>query len=142
MGTAPKPCSGCRRQSDVSLSKHLTRMRLIRPGGWTHGRWCSAVHFALDRGPYGAGYRQPRRSRTAPCRRQAAATARGLGQHLVCWPDKPQVRFPGLCTLTGHSGYVLSVAYSPDGKHIVSGSRDNTVKIWDAQSGEEVRVVV
>ena len=46
------------------------------------------------------------------------------------------------CTLRGHSGWVLSVAYSPDGKHIVSGSRDNTVKIWDAQSGEEVRVVV
>ena len=46
------------------------------------------------------------------------------------------------CTLRGHSGDVTSVAYSPDGKHIVSGSRDNTVKIWDAQSGEEVRVVV
>ena len=46
------------------------------------------------------------------------------------------------CTLTGHSDSVFSVAYSPDGKHIVSGSRDNTVKIWDAQSGEEVRVVV
>ena len=30
-----------------------------------------------------------------------------------------------------------SVAYSPDGKHIVSGSNDKTVKIWDAQSGEE-----
>ena len=46
------------------------------------------------------------------------------------------------CTLRGHSDCVTSVAYSPDGKHIVSGSRDNTVKIWDAQSGEEVRVVV
>ena len=46
------------------------------------------------------------------------------------------------CTLTGHSGSVWSVAYSPDGKHIVSGSWDRTVKIWDAQSGEEVRVVV
>ena len=46
------------------------------------------------------------------------------------------------CTLRGHLGWVLSVAYSPDGKHLVSGSRDNTVKIWDAQSGEEVRVVV
>jgi WD40 repeat protein len=46
------------------------------------------------------------------------------------------------CTLRGHSGYVFSVAYSPDGKHIVSGAYDKTVKIWDAQSGEEVRVVV
>ena len=77
-----------------------------------------------------------------PMSRQAAATARMLRQHLVRWGGKPQVRFPGMCTLTGHSGDVTSVAYSPDGKHIVSGSRDNTVKIWDAQSGEEVRVVV
>ena len=47
-----------------------------------------------------------------------------------------------VCTLTGHSDSVFSVAYSPDGKHIVSGSGDRTVKIWDAQSEEEVRVVV
>ena len=42
----------------------------------------------------------------------------------------------------GHSREVNSVAYSPDGRHIVSGSGDRTVKIWDAQGGEEVRVVV
>jgi hypothetical protein len=52
-------------QSDVS--KHLARLRLIRPGGWTNGRWCSAVVMMLYRRPYGAGYRQPCRSRTAPC---------------------------------------------------------------------------
>ena len=42
------------------------------------------------------------------------------------------------CTLTGHSDWVRSVAYSPDGKHIVSGSKDKTVKIWDAATGQEV----
>ena len=31
----------------------------------------------------------------------------------------------------------LSVAYSPDGKRIVSGSCDKTVKVWDAQTGQE-----
>ena len=45
------------------------------------------------------------------------------------------------CTLTGHSGSVLSVAYSPDGKHIVSGSLDKTVKVWDSQTGKEVNVL-
>jgi WD40 repeat protein len=30
------------------------------------------------------------------------------------------------------------VAYSPDGKHIVSGSKDKTVRIWDCQTGREV----
>ena len=43
-----------------------------------------------------------------------------------------------VCTLTGHSNHVRSVAYSPDGKHIVSGSYDSTVKVWDSQTGTEV----
>ena len=60
----------------------------------------------------------------------------------MCWPDKPQVRFPGLCTLRGHSEGVFSVAYSPDGKHIVSGSEDCTVKVWDSQTGKEVSVIL
>jgi WD40 repeat protein len=30
------------------------------------------------------------------------------------------------------------VAFSPDGKRIVSGSRDKTVKVWDAERGQEV----
>ena len=57
----------------------------------------------------------------------------------MCWPDKPRVRFPGLCTLTGHSGLVLSVAYSPDGKHIVSGSDGQDregLGFSDGQGGE------
>ena len=37
-------------------------------------------------------------------------------------------------TLKGHSGYVMSVSFSPDGKRIVSGSLDNTLKVWDISS--------
>ena len=41
-------------------------------------------------------------------------------------------------TLTGHSHVVKSVAFSRDGKWIVSGSEDTLVKIWDAETGAEV----
>ena len=33
---------------------------------------------------------------------------------------------------SAHSGAVNSVAFSPDGKSIVSGSYDQTLKVWDA----------
>ena len=34
-------------------------------------------------------------------------------------------------TLSGHASWVLSVAFSPDGKNFVSGSSDKTVKVWE-----------
>ena len=38
--------------------------------------------------------------------------------------------------LTGHTGIIKSIKYSKDGKQIISVSEDNTVKIWDLESGE------
>ncbi len=35
-----------------------------------------------------------------------------------------------ICTLSDHSNYVRSVAFSPDGQTLVSGSDDDTIKIW------------
>ncbi len=37
----------------------------------------------------------------------------------------------------GHTDYVRSVRYSPDGKYIISGSEDGLLKIWDADTGKE-----
>lgn len=41
-------------------------------------------------------------------------------------------------TLTGHTRPVCSVAFSPDGKRLVSGSDDKTVKVWDIVTGQEM----
>ena len=35
-----------------------------------------------------------------------------------------------------HSGIIMSVAISPDGTKIVSGSYDKTIKVWDSGAPE------
>ncbi|KAN0081238.1 Quinonprotein alcohol dehydrogenase-like superfamily [Tylopilus felleus] len=39
-------------------------------------------------------------------------------------------------SLQGHTGPVDCVACSPDGIHIVSGSRDKTIRVWNASTGQ------
>ena len=41
-----------------------------------------------------------------------------------------------LHTLSNHSDPVYSVAFSPDGKYMASGSFDRTVNIWSVKDGE------
>jgi len=50
----------------------------------------------------------------------------------------------GTClrTFEGHMDFVNSVAFSPDGRYAVSGSRDKTLKLWDLAKGECLRTFV
>jgi WD40 repeat protein len=42
-------------------------------------------------------------------------------------------------TLTGHTSWVWSLAFSPDGQTLISGSADQSVKLWDVTAGGDGR---
>src|SRR5262249_9776048 len=50
--------------------------------------------------------------------------------HRLCHAD--------LLTLKGHTERVSSASFSADGSRIVTGSLDQTAKVWDARSGAEL----
>ncbi len=47
-----------------------------------------------------------------------------------------------MATLRGHSDTVLSIAFSPDGSQMVTGSADRTARIWDIKEGRELAMLV
>src|ERR1700733_1771958 len=53
--------------------------------------------------------------------------------------DKPLATAPELVLQMGHFGGVWSVAFSPDGKRVLTGGTDNAAILWDTASASVVR---
>jgi Tol biopolymer transport system component len=67
-----------------------------------------------------------------------AATRIAFGRTIHLWDletDK-EVR-----TLTGHTEWITCAVFSGDGKRLLSASYDGTLRIWDVQSGQELKQI-
>ena len=73
-----------------------------------------------------------------------AATVRGLGYGAIEMVGAYLAEdYSIVCSITlqGHSNWVYSVSISADGSTIVSGSYDNTIKIWSMKGGSLLRTL-
>ncbi len=67
--------------------------------------------------------------------------ARGKVWIKTCKPLEVSLDTPLLKVLRGHEGWVTSVAVSPNQSFVASGSHDETIRIWDMQTGECFKVL-
>ncbi|MDE0087466.1 MAG: WD40 repeat domain-containing protein [Candidatus Poribacteria bacterium] len=58
-----------------------------------------------------------------------------VATHIGIWLYDAQ-NYQELSLLTGHTRSIFSLAFSPDGQTLASGSRDKTIRLWDVRTGE------
>ena len=79
-------------------------------------------------------------------------TLNGHSGILICWKDAVAVALDSgsiiilnaitgtqVAILSGHTGSVFSLVFSPDGTSLVSGGSDKTIKLWDMKTGGVVK---
>ena len=86
--------------------------------GWRTARFDAGIH-CVQHGPAG----------------DVVAASDSDGRiHFICAQTGEKI----VCPLSGHSDDVNSVAWSPDGTKLASGSDDQTVRIWEAATGKQL----
>lgn len=58
------------------------------------------------------------------------------GEEILMLARNPKAEFP-----ESHSGQVLDAAFSPDGELVVTVGADKLARVWDAETGEQLRVL-
>lgn len=74
---------------------------------------------------------------------RAAEVLANCPPHLRDWEWRylQRRRYEDLLTLTGPRGFVFSIAFSPNDRLLASGNMNGMVRLWDVQTGQEVRTI-
>ncbi len=76
--------------------------------------------------------------RTAIISPDGKTFAAGIGKTIVLWDIASGEK---IMTLTGHTGSVNSLAFSPDGNTLVSGNWNDTVRLWDVATATQKKAL-
>ena len=125
-----------RRQKKVDRLGLKVKRRFCRIG--TDGRSRYVVCF----NPLEAQRQHTHRERVLMELEEESSVINGDCYWMIC--DLEEDEESGECrlTLNGNAGGVMACAWSPDGRRLLSGSYDNTLRVWDARSGEDILTVV
>ena len=99
-----------------------------------HGPAVGCGHRPPDRQPPDRPHRRGRLGGVQPGRQDPGQRQRRSHGAAVGRGHRPPDRQP----LTGHTDDVDSVAFSPDGKILASGSNDGTMRLWDVATGRQI----
>ena len=115
----------------LDTRRQARRHRVLGQDGAAVGRWTPASQSASRSQAMwikcGARRSAPTASASSPHLRTGR---RGCGTRRAGKPVGDPLR--------GHTSAVLSTAFSPDGKRIVTASADKTARLWDAETGEPI----
>jgi len=75
----------------------------------------------------------------SPDSRVLAAGTAWASSDITLWDVVAKAKLPNL---TGHRGFVTSLAFSPDGKTLASASGDQTIKLWNTTTWKEETTLI